>query len=205
MRPRTTSNAARHRRLAGRRGGSAFTLIELLVVMTVIAILAAILFPAVRTAFSASHTKTTSAVISQLGMAVEQFREVHGRYPYSGPVSAQTLVSELGSSIRVKDTFVLNADGVATLIDAWSRPIIYVRYIVSTEEDAEDADYGPPVRNPKSYDLFSCGRLAGGIPALGNPVPGEFATFQTAALENDGVNYTYDGASVGDEANKYVW
>jgi prepilin-type N-terminal cleavage/methylation domain-containing protein len=64
----------------------AFTLIELLVVIAVIAILAAILLPAVQRARSMSHRATASSNLRSIGVAMQAYANEHnGRLP--GPLN----------------------------------------------------------------------------------------------------------------------
>ncbi len=60
---------------------SAFSFVELLGVMSVIAILAAILMPALAAARSAALRAKTRAQFSQWSAALEQFRQEYGYYP----------------------------------------------------------------------------------------------------------------------------
>ncbi|MGV3724689.1 MAG: type II secretion system protein [Actinomycetota bacterium] len=63
-------------------GRPGFTLVELIVVFTVIAILAAILFPVFGRAREAARGRQCSANLSQLGLALQLYARDHdGRYP----------------------------------------------------------------------------------------------------------------------------
>lgn len=64
---------------------SAFTLLELLSVMAVIGILAALLFPAVRSARVAANKARTKVQFSQWAAALEGFRGEYGHYPALDP------------------------------------------------------------------------------------------------------------------------
>ena len=199
-----------HRR-ANHPGRLAFTLIELLVVITVIAILAALLFPAIKTSSSVAREKNTRTLIAQVAMACEQFREMRERYPYSGVVSSNSLIEQLGPSLRIRRTFVVGEGDERAIVDAWARPIIYVRHIPETEDSPPDEDVeglNGPIHNPKTFDLFSCGRYADLIDGFPDVAGWEtFDDYQNAALELNpdktdyrGNNYRFQNRLV----NRYV-
>lgn len=60
---------------------TAFTLLELLSVMAVIGILAALIFPTVRSARVSAHKARTKVQFSQWSAALEGFRSEYGYYP----------------------------------------------------------------------------------------------------------------------------
>src|SRR5439155_19173170 len=63
------------------RPSAAFTLVEMLVVIGIIAILAALLLPAVMSAISRARNFAIAAEVNQLNSAVETYRLEKGDYP----------------------------------------------------------------------------------------------------------------------------
>lgn len=67
----------------GRGGGQAFTLIEMLVVIGIIAVLAALLFPAFSAARAKAYSTQCLSNLHQMGLAVEMYASDHDeRFPY---------------------------------------------------------------------------------------------------------------------------
>jgi prepilin-type N-terminal cleavage/methylation domain-containing protein len=77
-----TSNMAPSDRLARPRDQRAFTLIELLVVIDIIAILVALLLPALVRTKELGRLTRCKTNLRQLSLAMEMYVSDHGRYPY---------------------------------------------------------------------------------------------------------------------------
>src|SRR5437016_1401449 len=83
----------------GFRQASAFTLIELLVVMTIIIILAGLLFPAFRGVQDQAKRTQAKNDLTQIVTAVNAFYTEYGKYPLpSGTTSDTTYGSANGTS-----------------------------------------------------------------------------------------------------------
>lgn len=89
-----SSPATRAPRLEESRQG--FTLIELLVVIAIIAILVAILLPAVQQAREAARRSSCKNNLKQLGLAMQNYHDVHEAFPYG---------YDDGPATRKRDTF----------------------------------------------------------------------------------------------------
>jgi prepilin-type N-terminal cleavage/methylation domain-containing protein len=104
----TKTTPARARRSgtvpARMRGG--FTLVELLVVIVVLAILAALLLPAINSAIRTSKNAAVSAEINQLAQALESFKSKYGDYPPSRFLAVENgnYSALLGSTIPLNTT-----------------------------------------------------------------------------------------------------
>ena len=117
----------------------AFTLVELLVVIGIIALLAAILLPAVLAAIKNAHGRTARAELLSLKTAVQAFHNDYGKLPL--PAAAQGgadhLLSEAegqsvvraltgaDTALNTHRTPFLEGQGIAedgTYLDPWDRP-----------------------------------------------------------------------------------
>jgi len=91
----------------GRRPRTGFTIVELLTVIAIIAILAAMLFPALAGARKAALKKKAALQISQIVTAIEKYDSDYGRFPIS--TNAQIAASAANSDFTYGTNGVANA------------------------------------------------------------------------------------------------
>jgi type II secretory pathway pseudopilin PulG len=87
-----------------RRGGA--TLIELLVVLGILAILMALLLPAVQKARESSNRLSCENNLKQIGMALHQFHDIYGVFPSNGGWDGKETIPDVNG----KPTYVFTKD-----------------------------------------------------------------------------------------------
>jgi prepilin-type N-terminal cleavage/methylation domain-containing protein/prepilin-type processing-associated H-X9-DG protein len=107
-----------------RRAG--FTLIELLVVIAIIAVLIGLLLPAVQKVREASALSKCGNNLHQMGLALQNYHEVHGRFP---PAKINSGSSGLGPSFYSGQPFlVYNHTGFVLLLPYIEQENLYRQY-----------------------------------------------------------------------------
>lgn len=146
---------------------SAFTLVEILVVLAIIAILAALLFPAFTRAREGSKQTNCAANLQSIGFAVAQYRQGEGRYP-------DTLVDILGMDATVADP------GPANDYKLTNTATGYLKGGQDILTCPDDDTLSPPTGARSSY-----GSLSKSTPAtLAYPVPASATTDLSQSLWN---------------------
>jgi prepilin-type N-terminal cleavage/methylation domain-containing protein len=74
------------------RRTNAFTLIELLTVIAIIGVLAALLFPAIKSALTKAETSKAQAAVTGLSTAFRSYYTEYGRWPIADPVAKHTYI-----------------------------------------------------------------------------------------------------------------
>jgi prepilin-type N-terminal cleavage/methylation domain-containing protein len=154
------------------RRPAAFTLIEMLIVISIIAVLAGLLFPALAMINAQKDRAKTQSSLGTIGAAIEQFKTVNGTYPhvYNDPnAGAPKTMGQMGSvavsdanSQSNRDKLKQNADILGLilkahnpgefkeLVDAWKNQIFYLHSSLYTDHP----DVQP---HPDGFQLWSRG------------------------------------------------
>ena len=162
-----------------------FSIIELMVVIGVIAILAALLFPALRAHFEGARINEMKAQLGVFEGALEQYQRAFGDYPPSGGAGQDDEnpgIERMLACLRTEENggpFIqahlirrwvedTDGDGRQELVDPWRNPWIYFH---SSEYPAGAVYYRikgrqmtvAPIKksgrfaNSTSYQLWACG------------------------------------------------
>ncbi|MHB1767966.1 MAG: type II secretion system protein [Phycisphaerae bacterium] len=133
----------------------AFTLIELLVVISIIALLIALLLPALARAKILAERIQCASNLQQLGIAMNEYaNEFRGQYP---PTLSVFYPFDIGSSIW-------DSGDVGYKVPAWGLELLYFSGVAPAWNVPNNADFQPGILSP----------TAQGVSILFSPEPGVF-------------------------------
>ena len=118
------------------RNRAGFTLIELLVVIATVAILIALLLPAVQSAREAARRTQCGNNLKQVGLALANYESVYGVFPFGGANYGWCR----STSNRHKGELIMNLNGLATLLPFLEQGPVYQS--VNIQLPASDLMYG---------------------------------------------------------------
>lgn len=107
---------------------SAFTLIELLVVIAIIAILIALLLPAIQKVRAAAARLHCQNSIKQLAIGVSSYYDANKHYPYAGTGYGWCQYSTPPATTYVPNTVVYNASGWLLVLPFIEQNGLYTKY-----------------------------------------------------------------------------
>ena len=120
------ANATRSRR--------GFTLIELLVVIAIIAVLVALLLPAVQQACEAARRSTCKNKLKQLGLALHNYHDTHSVFPFAG--------SSVGLGGNASADPIKNTSGLSMLLPFLDQAPLYNNLDFNIASGDRDAGTG---------------------------------------------------------------
>jgi len=118
---------------------SGFTLIELIVVVSVIAVLAGIITPAIGSIVDDARDSRSIAEVKHIATAILQYEKQYGWLPYSGLPGGSVTYSYAyynQGQTNTLNTLIMSYLGRRAVLDPWGTPYMYHQY----------AYYNPPAR-----------------------------------------------------------
>jgi prepilin-type N-terminal cleavage/methylation domain-containing protein len=117
-------------RLANRRQG--FTLVELLVVLAVIAILSALLLPAIQKVREAANRTRCENNLKQIGLALHNYHDTYEAFPPGGQTTAVPLPANLTCNNLSGSATSCQAPWTVLILPFMEQKNVYASYVTST-------------------------------------------------------------------------
>ncbi|MCA9048298.1 MAG: DUF1559 domain-containing protein [Planctomycetaceae bacterium] len=122
---------------------SGFTLIELLVVIAIIAILAALLLPAVQQAREAARRTQCKNNLKQLGIALHNYHDTHNQFP---PAILFSSYKSAANAVLDKQTYNVTTNGFVLILPYLDQAPIYNQWNLNVTSTNSNAANGLPVQ-----------------------------------------------------------
>ena len=173
---------------------NAYTALELLIAIAIIAMLSAILLPAISSSQRKANTAKTKAMIESLGVAIESYRSTFGAYPPEAEILG-TAVSDSSESVyyHTGATFVAG-NNTSQAISAGPFMEFRKKSLGSTSMNEDMDGLGP--QDDAVYEITD---PWGGTYLYENPGTYNTSSFDLSSAGPDGV------AGNGDDATLNNW
>ena len=159
-----------------------FTLVELMVVISIIAVLVALLFPAIKTALLKAETAKAKATILSVASAFKAYNTEYGVWPTGVTSTPQNLTTNLFSNPRgivFLETASKDIDSSGNILDPWKNPYRVAFDITGAKSVPNPFSGGTPSPVPVTVIVWSRG-----------PDALSSASGEGGAAANDGDNIT---------------
>jgi len=151
-----------------RQNKRGFTLIEMLLVIVIIAILVALLFPAIKQALLRAETAKAKTTVLSITTAFKAFNSQYGYWPLNAAAGAQAVnidpttglfSSAAGNSLNLTflDYSQKDIDSGKNILDPWKRPYRVAFDTTYVNSIANPFSSGTPATIANGVIVWSCG------------------------------------------------